>query len=240
MLLNKVEETFEIEQREPKPDVVSFNALINAYGWSNEKEKATKCFAILKQMIGLVQSRKNPAAKPDIITCNSVLNACAFSAASSKSERAKLLDIAVQTYEIFQGAAPSYGHPDHGTYAQVLLAICKNMEPDDRRYSMAKTTFWQCCENGHLNAVVVSNLHLALDWSNFADAMGPALQSTEGEKLRYDLGRLPQKWTRNSPPPYAKKYGSRPSRKRDRRFQITKSVLSKSKGKQEGDGNETF
>jgi hypothetical protein len=106
-ILNKIQMSFEAEYREPKPDVVSFNALINAYGWSFEKGKAVKCFAILERMIALGQSRKNPAAKPDIITCNSILNACAYSEASSESERAELMDIVVQTYEIFQTAAPT-------------------------------------------------------------------------------------------------------------------------------------
>jgi hypothetical protein len=183
-------------------------------------------------MIGLGQSRKNPAAKPDIITCNSILNACAYSEASLDSERAELMDIVVQTYEIFQTAAPSYGNPDQITYAQVLLAISKLMEPDERRFKMAKTTFWQCCENGHLNPLVVTNLHLALDWSHFADVMGSCLKSKEGEKLRYDLFRLPREWTRNAPPPFRKHTASQPSRKRDQRFQITKSVLSKAKKQQ--------
>jgi hypothetical protein len=183
-------------------------------------------------MIGLGQSRKNPSAKPDIITCNSILNACAYSEASLDWERAELMDIVVQTYEIFQTAAPSYGNPDQITYAQVLLAISKLMEPDERRFNMAKTTFWQCCENGYLNPLVVTNLHLALDWAHFADVMGPCLKSKEGEKLRYDLFRLPREWTRNAPPPFRKHTVSQPSRKRDQRFQITKSVLSKAKKQQ--------
>eukprot|EP00980_Cylindrotheca_fusiformis_P011892 scaffold2830_cov131-Cylindrotheca_fusiformis.AAC.13 len=226
-LLSKVQETFEIEKKGLKPDVVSFNALINAYGWSDEKDKAKKCFQILNNMLDLVQSRKNAAAKPDIITCNSVLNACAYSEASSECDRAELMKIVVQTYEIFQAAAPSYGYPDHNTYGLVLLAIYKNMEQGESRYSMAKTTFWQCCESGHLNPLVVSNLHLALSWSHFAEVMGPSLKSKEGEKLRYDLYRLPQKWSRNAPPPFGGKPGSRPSRRRDGRFQVTESVLSK-------------
>ena len=45
---------------------------------------------------------------------------------------------------------------------------------------------------------MVTNLRLALSWSRFADAMGPALKSKEGEKLRYDLERLPKEWTRHS------------------------------------------
>ena len=92
---------------------------------------------------------------------------------------------------------------------------------------------FQCCENGHVSPLVVTNLRLALSWTRFADAMGPALKSREGEKLRYDLERLPKEWVRHSPTPSRKNVGSRPSRKRDGRFQITKSKLSQSKKKKD-------
>jgi hypothetical protein len=126
-----------------KPDVVSYNAVINAYGWSKEKGKSIKCFEILKKMVNLHESGKTIDAKPDIITCNSVLNACAFETARTDSERAEIMDIIVQTLEIFQMAAPKYGYPDHSTYSQVLLGISKHMPMNDRRLEMAETTFWQ-------------------------------------------------------------------------------------------------
>lgn len=142
-IMDKIQASFEAGRREPKPDVVSYNALINAYGWSNEKVKAVKCFEILERMIEEYTSNKNSSVQPDIITCNSVLNACAFSKAESESEKAKLMDIVIQTFEIFQSAAPTYGYPDHSTYAQVLSAISKHMPKGDRRSGMAESTFWQ-------------------------------------------------------------------------------------------------
>jgi hypothetical protein len=229
-ILNKTQASYETGQRDLKPDVVSYNALINAYGWSDEKNKAAKCLEILKRMIDLHSSGMNFQARPDIITCNSVLNACAFSDTSSDSERAELMDIAIETFELFQSAAPKFGYPDHGTYAMVLLAISRHMPLDSRRMEMAETTFWQCCEKGHVNALVVTNLRLALSWERFADVMGPCLKSSDGEKLRYDLHKLPKEWTRYSPPSNRKKSFSRPSKKRDRRFQITKQSVKGTSG----------
>jgi hypothetical protein len=82
--------------------------------------------------------------------------------------------------------------------------------------------------------MVISNLRLALSWDKFAAVMGASLKSKEGEQLRYDLSRLPEEWTRHAPrSPPRKKWDntpkSRPSKKRDRGFQITKNTLSKAK-----------
>lgn len=143
VILDRIQTSFEAGKRGPKPDVVSYNALINAYGWSNEKVKAVKCFEILERMIELFNSGKNTSAKPDIITCNSVLNACAFSKADSNLGKAELMEIVIKTFEIFQSSSPSYGYPDHSTYAQVLSAISKHMPEGDSRFDMAESTFWQ-------------------------------------------------------------------------------------------------
>jgi hypothetical protein len=229
-ILNRIEDLYESGERSVRPDVVSFNALINAYGWSSEKGKAVKCFEILNKMLGLSGSGQNYDAKPDIITCNSVLNACAFEATKSETERAKIMEIVVQTLEIFQSEAPRYGYPDHSTYSQVLLAISKHMPMNDRRSEMAETTFWQCCKGGHVSAMVISSLRLALSWPRFSSVMGPALRSENGEKLKYDLSGLPREWTKHTPSsPGKKKWESRASRKRDGGFQITKNTLSKAK-----------
>lgn len=145
--MNRILASFEAGDKALKPDVVSYNALINAYGWSREGGKGLKCFEILKKMIDLHESGKIFDVKPDIITCNSVLNACAFDTASTDSERAELMDTIVQTLEIFQTAAPKYGYPDHSTYSQVLSGISKHMPMNERRLDMAEATFWQVSNN---------------------------------------------------------------------------------------------
>jgi hypothetical protein len=76
--------------------------------------------------------------------------------------------------------------------------------------------------------MVITNLRLALSWPRFAALLAPALQSKEGESLKYNMSKLPDEWRKHAPLPSRKKGGSRPSRKRDG-FQITKSTLSKAK-----------
>lgn len=153
-----------------RPDVVLYNALLNAYGWSSMKGKAEKCFQLFKTMLSLYESGENLDLKPDIITCNSVLNACAFEIAESKDERAAVMDIVVRTFEVFQSSAPSFGWPNHITYGYVLLAITKHMPTSAKRLEAAEVTFWQACRSGHLGALVVTQLRLALSesWETFA------------------------------------------------------------------------
>lgn len=132
-----------------KPDVVFFNTLINAYGWSTQKEKAAKCYEFLNIMFDLYESNQNVDCKPDIVTANSVLNACAFEKANSEDERKAIMDIVVNTLEIFQSVAPLYGNPDHATYAHVLLAISNHMPMNQTRRKMAQSTFLQVSPLNH-------------------------------------------------------------------------------------------
>lgn len=232
-ILDKILEQTKAGNLEVRPDVVSFNAVINAFGWSEMKGKSKKCFDILQKMLELSESGENSTARPDIITCNSILDACAFEKGIDEDETEKIMEIVVQTLEIFQTNAPLFGYPDHVTYSKVLVAITKQTPDDDRRYELAEATFWQCCSGGHLSPLVVGNFHLALPWSRFAAAMGSALLSGQDEKLRYDLTKFPREWTMHVPDKKRKQDTSRASRKRNRGYQATKSSLSKpQKGQQ--------
>lgn len=182
-------------------------------------------------MVDLYQSSKNVLAKPDIITCNSVLNACAYEHAATENDKKEIMERVVETFEFFQMSAPKYGWPNHMTFAHVLLAIARHMSLDDpRRIELAKTTFWQCCERGHVSVLVVTHLHSALPWDDFAQLMGEALFSGEGKKLGFNLRKLPREWTRFAPSP-KERYGSRPSKKHPS-LEVTKAVLAKQQKRQ--------
>jgi hypothetical protein len=169
----------------------------------------------------LYRSRKNPDAKPDIITCNSVLNACAFEDAETPSEHAAIMNVAVQILEDFQSAAPSFGRPNHVTYANTIRSIEKHMLPtkdedDNEDYSqrseLAETTFWHCCQIGGVSVLVVTNLALVLPWDRLKKMLGPALLNAEGEHLRFNYRMLPREWTKYAPQPRERR-DSRPSKK---------------------------
>lgn len=206
------------------PDVVAFNALINAYGWSDYEGKSARCATILRHMIEVSDSGENILATPDVITCNSILNACAFDDGNNAEEHAEIMRVVVETLETFQRRIPKYGYPDHATFSQVLMAISRHLPPGDRRDDMAETTFWQCAHAGHVNSNVISSLYEALSWPRFSEVIGGALRSREGEKLVYNIKFFPKKWTRHAPQK-TRVHPSRGSRKRDRGFQVTKQSL---------------
>jgi hypothetical protein len=233
-IVNRLEQMYESGDGDIQPDVVCYDALINAYGWSNQKGKSLKCFEIYEKMLHLYRSRKNPDAKPDIITCNSVLNACAFEDAETASEHAAIMNVAVQILEDFQSAAPTFGRPNHVTYANTLRSIEKHMllakdgdgkaEDDCQRCDLAETAFWQCSQIGGVSVLVVTNLALVLPWDRLKKLLGPALLNMEGESLRFNYRMLPREWTKYAPQPRERR-DSRPSRKQYA-APITKSAMA--------------
>lgn len=195
------------------PDVVCYDALINAYGWSKEKRRSLKCYEIYQKMLDLYTSGTNIHVKPDIITCNSVLNACAYETARSDADKAAILNVVVHTLEDFQSRAPEFGWPNHITYANVLLAIGRHTSSDDgKRIDLAEATFWQCCQSGHVSVLVINNLYSVIPWDRFSSLLGNALLSQEHESLHFNWKMLPKEWTRFSPRP--KERRNSPSSKR--------------------------
>lgn len=216
--------------RDPQiqPDVVCYDALLNAYGWaSSTMGRGKKSYQIYQRMMEAYRSGSNPKARPDIITCNSVLNALAYEELDSKEERVEAMRIVVETYEAFQREAPRLGWPNHVTYATVLRAVVTHMEPgDERRAALAESTFWQCCTAGHVSVAVVTQLHRALApraWGRLKALLGDALVSEEGAKFGFKWQKLPARWTRYAPPPRQRRH-SRPSLK-SQSPEVTKAAV---------------
>eukprot|EP00957_Ditylum_brightwellii_P086204 6559144-Ditylum_brightwellii.AAC.1 len=51
-----------------KPDVVSFNTIINAWGWSDTAHKAQRVWKICPKMKELYENGASNNARPDLIT----------------------------------------------------------------------------------------------------------------------------------------------------------------------------
>jgi len=231
-VVNRLESMFESGETDVQPDVICYDALINAFGWSSVPGRAKRCYEIYKKMLNGYESGTNVHAKPDIITCNSVLNACAYEEIDDDDEKEEIMRIVVDTLEAFQSAAPKFGWPNHMTFAHVLLAISKHMSEDDvKRADLAEATFWQCCDSGHVSVLVITQLHRALSWNRFSRLLGEALFSEENEKLGFNLRKLPREWTRFAPKP-KQRQGSRPSRRRPK-MEVTKSLLSQKRGQKQ-------
>lgn len=209
---------------ENMPDVVLYNALINAYGWSTDiTERSLKCFEILNHMIGLHQSGKVIDAKPDTVSFNSVLNACAYELADSQITSKEIVTTAVQTFELLCNS-PEYGKPDSSTYIQVLITINNHLAKDDEmRVAMAEAIFLKCASNGQLCSLIITKLEAIIPNERFRKMMGSTL--TSESPLRFDLSKFPSEWTanasrRNPATPLTK------SRRQPNYFQVTKNIVS--------------
>ena len=210
--MKRLEQSYEAGQG-IQPDTTCYNALLNAFGWATDyPSKAQKCCEILEHMVQLYQTGQNVDAKPDLITCNSVLNAAAFSPVpKDPAESEEIMEIAVRTADLF--AAGDYGHINHVTFVNLLLAMARHMPAGPRRTALATTTFWQCCQTGNLSVPVVTALYKVLDWEDFESHLGPALLSgPQDETLRFQLEYLPESWSRFAPRAKERSV-SRPSRR---------------------------
>jgi len=209
---------------EGKPDVVFYNALINAYGWSDMDGRSQKSLDILKHMVSLYESGTLDDARPDTVSFNSVLNACAHERTRGRSDA--IMKIVVEAFEMLTTSSTEFGNPDQNTYVQVLICIANHMaKGDEKRASMAEATFLQCAAKGMVSPNVVSKLHTAAPNAVFRQLMGPA--STGGKVLRFDISKLPSKWTEHAMAPGSRTRRSN-SRRRQRNFQVTKNVISHS------------
>lgn len=233
-IVNRVESSFLKERThlENKPDVVLYNALINAYGWSEMEGRSRKCFEILNHMFSLYKYGKIPDAKPDTVSFNSVLNACAYERTDSQSKSDDIMKTVVKTFELLYNSS-EYGKPDPSTYVQVLIAINNHMaEDDEKRVAMAEAIFLKCAANGQISPIIIPKLHAIIPFSRFRKLMGSA--STGEKPLRYDLSKLPSQWTANAP---RRKFApSSQSRRRQNYFQVTKNIISYSTKK----GDDSF
>ena len=210
-----------------QPDVVCYNAVINAFGWSDQEDKEHHARAILDQML---KSYKNGIvdAKPDVITCNSILNACAF---AFGTDRVKTMQVAIDTLETFQSAAPEFGWPNHISYANMLTAISRQMPQSEKRCDLAEVTFWQCCEAGHVSILVVHGLRGAVTPSRLKKILGPALISNSESSFKFEMREMPAKWKQFAPRKtnsINQRKVTRPSAKRDEP-EITKQHINRTK-----------
>eukprot|EP00531_Pseudo-nitzschia_arenysensis_P009160 CAMPEP_0116140704 /NCGR_PEP_ID=MMETSP0329-20121206/13998_1 /TAXON_ID=697910 /ORGANISM="Pseudo-nitzschia arenysensis, Strain B593" /LENGTH=760 /DNA_ID=CAMNT_0003635853 /DNA_START=165 /DNA_END=2444 /DNA_ORIENTATION=+ len=189
-ILDRVESSTD---KEVKPDVVFYNALINAYGWSDVEGRSQKSFEILKNMISLTKSGKFPDVKPDTVSFNSVLNACAHERTKDRTVSDNIMKIVVEAFELLN-TSPEYGRPDQRTYVQVLDSIATHMSADDeKRTLMAEATFLQCASNGLVGPFIIPKLFATIPRSRFEALMGSA-STGKGNQLKFDVSKLPAKW----------------------------------------------
>jgi len=176
-------------------DVVCYNAVVNAWGWSTEANKAHRANQIFQRMIELHSSGENVAAKPDVITLNSLLNACAFTSTDDKEDVSTAVDIAINAYELF--SKRKYGALNHLTYGTMLMIFNKLLPKNPLRTKLMKNICYHCCQTGNLSGLVVTQLLHGMPIKELKQIFGRAVIFDKSKTVRIDRRRVPKEWSKN-------------------------------------------
>uniref|UniRef100_A0A7S1D1N9 Pentacotripeptide-repeat region of PRORP domain-containing protein n=1 Tax=Cyclophora tenuis TaxID=216820 RepID=A0A7S1D1N9_CYCTE len=181
-----------------EPDTICYNAVLNAWSFSSDKDKASRAVKILEEMLASYEGGSK-VVKPDVITCNTIIYSFAFSHAERETERARAMKGAVETLEFFSRKAPEFGVPDHISYGNLLLAITRQMPMNGKRDAFAEAAFRQCCLAGQLAPVIMHRLRLVVSPAKLKELVGVAILRNNGRDFTFDLTKLPKEWRRNAP-----------------------------------------
>jgi len=181
-----------------KPNDKSYNTVINAISKSKNEAKAQRALRILRRMDKLYQAGLNKEARPDEKTYTAVLNSCAFPAVMDEKTRRKALDTAIFTLEELKSSR--YGHPNQITYGTFFKA-CANLLPDDDelRRAVIIEAFQQCCADGQVGEMVLTQLRSAAPRDLFEELVVKAAQLSPSRmsSRRVTVDDLPETWRSN-------------------------------------------
>ena len=108
------------------------------------------------------------------------------------------LDTAIFT--LAELKASRYGHPNQITYGTFFKALA-NLVPDDDKFRRAviKESFQQCCNDGQVGDMVLSQLRAAAPADLFEELVVAAVQETSSRKdsRHVRASDLPAKWRSN-------------------------------------------
>ena len=203
LLLGRMEEA---SSQSPKPDIISYQMVLNALEHSKDHDKAARAELVLDRLLALVFQQS--CFKHDDVqnAFNSVLTACAYTPAdAAEHHRKNAARILVQTlsdmnqfpWPDVDGGDCIKSGPNQETYAHFVQGCIHLYGPmSDVRDELLYAAFYECCQKGLLNRVI---------WDKFCGAIGPkAAQKLIAEislrgktELGYD--ELPEEWRRNCP-----------------------------------------
>ena len=146
----------------------------------------------------LYQAGVNKEARPNEVTYTAVLNSCAFPAVWDEKTRRKALDTAIFT--LAELKASRYGHPNQITYGTFFKALA-NLMPDDEqlRRAVIKEAFQQCCKDGQVGDMVLTQLRAAAPADLYEELVLDAVRGNSARKLtnRVTVADLPAEWRSN-------------------------------------------
>ena len=121
-----------------------------------------------------------------MFTFNAVLNACAFT--FDQKEKLDAFSVAVSSLVLLQ----EYNKPDHTTYGTLLKAWCNLIPKDDERRARAvNSVFRQCCKDGQVGNMVLTQLKYAASPVLYRTLIGRDIAE------QITLSKLPAIWSRS-------------------------------------------
>eukprot|EP00521_Asterionellopsis_glacialis_P017873 CAMPEP_0195303932 /NCGR_PEP_ID=MMETSP0707-20130614/33552_1 /TAXON_ID=33640 /ORGANISM="Asterionellopsis glacialis, Strain CCMP134" /LENGTH=520 /DNA_ID=CAMNT_0040367603 /DNA_START=202 /DNA_END=1765 /DNA_ORIENTATION=- len=172
------------------PNSHCFAASIHAWANSNEEQKARKAYSMLQTMRKLHEVDHNYRVRPNPIVFTSVINACASPVNDNEKEDA--FQIAQLTMEELRHS--SYGRPNFVTFAAFLNVCATTLPMGERRDTIVRQTFLDCCRVGHVSSLVVEKLEEAASPVLYQELLGGSPEiDFDGTRMM----TLPATWTCN-------------------------------------------
>jgi len=179
---------------EMRPTAKTYILSLICLAKSYEFDKIQKSLKIIQRM-KKQYSNGNVLARPNVQAYSILINTAASSNHRDIQEEEKALDVAKLALKQLRDC--SYDSPNSITYGSFLKA-CANLNlPRDILEENAKTAFQNCCEEGHVNEYVISQVKKAVTPDSL-ESLIPSGSFTGGKKYRWNQN-LPPHWSRNVP-----------------------------------------
>ena len=170
------------------------NTVIKAVARSGDPDAMRTAEGILLRLEEDYRAGISSALRPDVTTYSSVINACAYCTGDA-TQRAEALETALRTFDKL--CAMPNESPNNIVYGTVLKAIQNLMPVGAEREELVQTLFDQCCDEGHVDSFVLTQVRYASP-SLYRDLVeGPC--GLGGPNKSYDpdtvLRNVPVEWT---------------------------------------------
>lgn len=145
------------EERGFRPTIAIPNTVIKAVARSKDPDAVRKAEGILLRLEEDYRSGAS-SLRPDVTTYSSVINACAYCAGDS-TKRAEALETALRTFHKL--CAMKDVSPNNIVYGTFFKVIQNLMPVGEEREELVQTLFDQCCDQGHVDSFVLTQVRYA-------------------------------------------------------------------------------
>ena len=129
--------------------------------------------------------------KPDVTTYSSVINCCAYH--KHLEGQSEAMEVALRTFHKLCDLEED--GPNNVTFGTLFKAIANLMPMGREREELVQTLFDQCCEEGHVDAFVLSQIRNASP-NLYRDIVHEPC-GLGGDSIDETLRNLPREWSEN-------------------------------------------